>query len=108
MLTDLKQKPDLFFLPEVANSDFPPSQVSVQQHRKHLEVRHWINELGLESSDYQEHSYIQQNNRPLNLSPKKHPCLLKSTLNHYIPERREWYYTHHRCGIEWLLEGFCN
>lgn len=44
----VKQVLILFFSPEVAHSDFPASQVSVQEHWKHLKVRYGVHKLWVE------------------------------------------------------------
>lgn len=43
MFADLKLI--IFFIPVVANSDFPANQVSVQHHSEHFKIRHRIHYL---------------------------------------------------------------
>ena len=58
--TDIKQIPNLSFLPRVvANSDFPASQVSVHEHRKHFKIRHRIQKLRVESKESQGRDHKQ-------------------------------------------------
>lgn len=86
----------------MANSDFPPSQVSVQKHSEHLKVGHRIHKLGVKSKDCQEHSHRQKKDLVTNLT-----TTFALLMNHYRPEKRQRYYKRRRSGIQRLLEGCC-